>query len=127
MKGICIKLGFNPQKNISLLQDGRSFFVYSSNMAAVTSYEHILLLMSETVTFYRLFPEDENTELSIVFAISPRNVGLFLQSSRDHTKITDKHGKMRTRSETKVFPSWGLLHFFVVFFFSLLLASIQFP
>jgi len=69
MKGICIKLGFNPQKNISLLQDGGSFFVYSSNMPAVTSCEHNLLLMSETVTFYWLLPEDENTELSIVFAI----------------------------------------------------------
>ena len=25
--GICVKLEFNPQKNISLLQDGRRFFV----------------------------------------------------------------------------------------------------
>ena len=33
---------FNPQKNISLLQYGRRFFVYSSNMAAVTSCEHTL-------------------------------------------------------------------------------------
>ena len=38
--GICIKIEFNPQKNISLLQDGRRFFVYSSNMAAVTSCVH---------------------------------------------------------------------------------------
>ena len=42
--GICIKIEFNPQKNISLLQDGRRFFVYSSNMAAVTSCEHTLLV-----------------------------------------------------------------------------------
>ena len=41
--GICIKIEFNPQKNISLLQHGRRFFVYSSNMAAVTSCEHTLL------------------------------------------------------------------------------------
>ena len=41
--GICIKIEFNPQKNISLLQHGRCFFVYSSNMAAVTSCEHTLL------------------------------------------------------------------------------------
>ena len=40
--GICIKIEFNPQKNISLLQDGLCFFVYSSEMAAVTSYEHTL-------------------------------------------------------------------------------------
>ena len=40
--GIYIKIEFNPQKNISLVQDGRRFFVYSSNMAAVTSGEHIL-------------------------------------------------------------------------------------
>ena len=40
--GICIKIEFNPQKNISLLQHGRRFFVYSSNMAAVTSCEHPL-------------------------------------------------------------------------------------
>ena len=40
--GICIKIEFNPQKNISLLQHGRRFFVYSSNMAAVTSCEHTL-------------------------------------------------------------------------------------
>ena len=38
--GICIKTEFNPQKNSSLLQDGRRFSVYSSKMAAVTSCEH---------------------------------------------------------------------------------------
>ena len=42
--GICIKIEFNPQNNISLLQHGRRFFVYSSNMAAVTSCEHTLFL-----------------------------------------------------------------------------------
>ena len=40
--GICIKIEFNPQKNSSLLQDGRRFFVYSFNMAAVTSCEHTI-------------------------------------------------------------------------------------
>ena len=40
---ICIKIEFNPQKSISLLQHGRRFFVYFSNMAAVTSWEHTLL------------------------------------------------------------------------------------
>ena len=40
--GICVKLEFNLQKNISLLQDGRHFFVYSSNIAAVRSCEHTL-------------------------------------------------------------------------------------
>ena len=40
--GICIKIEFNPQKNISLLQDGRRFFVYSADMAAVTSCEDTL-------------------------------------------------------------------------------------
>ena len=40
--GICMIIEFNPQKNISLLQDGRRFFAYSSNMAAVTSCEHTL-------------------------------------------------------------------------------------
>ena len=40
--GICIKIESSPQKNISLLQHGRRFFVYSSNMAAVTSCEHTL-------------------------------------------------------------------------------------
>ena len=49
--GICIKIEFNPQKNISLLQDGRCFFVYSSNMAAVTPYEHTLFL-SYTVLYF---------------------------------------------------------------------------
>jgi len=39
---ICIKIELNPQKKISLLQHGRRFFVYSSNMAAVTSCEHTL-------------------------------------------------------------------------------------
>ena len=34
--GICIK-EFNPQNNISLLQHCRHFFVYSSNMVALTS------------------------------------------------------------------------------------------
>ena len=38
-----MKREFNPQKDISLLQHGRRFFVYSSNMAAVTSCEHTLL------------------------------------------------------------------------------------
>ena len=39
---------FNRQKNISLLQLGRHFFVYSSNMAAVTSCEHTLLIYEAT-------------------------------------------------------------------------------
>jgi len=38
--GICIKIEFNPQNNISLLQNDRLFFVYSSNMAAVMLCEH---------------------------------------------------------------------------------------
>ena len=46
---ICIKIEFNPQKNISLLQHGRRFFVYSSNMAAVTFCEHTLLRWLNTV------------------------------------------------------------------------------
>ena len=41
--GICIKIQFNPFKNISLLHDGRHFFVYSSNIASVTSFKRILL------------------------------------------------------------------------------------
>jgi len=41
--GICIKIEFNLQKNTSLLQHGRRFFIYSSNMAAVTSCEHSML------------------------------------------------------------------------------------
>ena len=41
--GICIKIEFNPHKNASLLQHGRRFFVYSSNMAVVSSCEHTLL------------------------------------------------------------------------------------
>ena len=44
--GICIKIELNPLKNISLLQDGRRFFVYSSNMTAVTSCEHTLLQLT---------------------------------------------------------------------------------
>ena len=44
--GICLKIEFNLQKNISTLQDGRRFFVYSSRMAAVTSCEHTLLVAS---------------------------------------------------------------------------------
>ena len=40
--GICTKIEFNPQNNISLLQHGRHFFVYSSNMAAVTSCKHTI-------------------------------------------------------------------------------------
>jgi len=46
--GICIKIEFNPQKNISLFQHGCRFFVYSSNMAAVTSYEHTLFISIDT-------------------------------------------------------------------------------
>ena len=44
-EGICIKIEFSPQKNISLLQHGRRFFVYSSNMAVVTSCEHTLFAL----------------------------------------------------------------------------------
>ena len=40
--GICVKLEFNLQKNISLLQDRPRFFVYSSNIVAVRSCEHTL-------------------------------------------------------------------------------------
>ena len=39
-----MKIEFNPQKNFSLLQYGRRFFVYSSSMAAVTSCEHTLYI-----------------------------------------------------------------------------------
>ena len=42
--GICIKVEFNPQNNISLLQDGYRFFVYSSIMTAVTSCQHTLYI-----------------------------------------------------------------------------------
>ena len=58
-KGELHKLEFNPQKNISLLQDGRRFFVYSSNMAAVTSCEHtlyIVTILSSLTTHERKFP-----------------------------------------------------------------------
>ena len=40
-----LKIEFNPQKNVSLLQHGRRFFVYSSNMAAVTSCEHSIYFL----------------------------------------------------------------------------------
>ena len=43
--GIGIKIEFNPQKNISLVQHGRRFFAYSSNMVAVTSCEHLFLFV----------------------------------------------------------------------------------
>ena len=43
-EGICIKIESNPQESISLLQHGRRFFVYYSNMAAVTSCENTLLI-----------------------------------------------------------------------------------
>ena len=46
---ICIKIEFNPQKNISLLQHCRRFFVYFANMAAVTSFEHTLYRYSQTL------------------------------------------------------------------------------
>ena len=39
---IYIKIELNSQKNILLLQYGHRFFVYSSNMAAVTSCKHTL-------------------------------------------------------------------------------------
>ena len=45
--GICIKIESNLQKNISLLQHGRRFFVYSSNMAAVTSCEHSIYFLQK--------------------------------------------------------------------------------
>ena len=52
--GICKEIEFNPQKSISLLQHGRRFFVYSSNMAAVTSCEHTLF-NDNLVTFFFCF------------------------------------------------------------------------
>ena len=48
--GICIKIDFYAKKNISLLQHGRCFFVYSSNMAAVTSCEHTIITSTESIT-----------------------------------------------------------------------------
>ena len=44
-----MKIEFNPQKNISLLQDGRRFVVYSCNMAALMSCEHTLLNCHERI------------------------------------------------------------------------------
>ena len=40
--GICMKIEFNSQKNISPLPDGSRFIAYSSNMAAVTLFGHTL-------------------------------------------------------------------------------------
>jgi len=48
--GIFIKIEFNLQKNISLLQHDRRFFVYSSNMAAVMSCEHTLYIRKKQTT-----------------------------------------------------------------------------
>ena len=53
--GICIKREFNSQKNISLLQNGRRFFVYSSNMAPVTSCEHTLLPSTDNRYLFAAF------------------------------------------------------------------------
>ena len=55
---------FDPQKNISLLQHGRRFFVYSSNMAAVTLCEYTLLLKNVSLgnqkdTVSNNYEEDE--------------------------------------------------------------------
>ena len=49
----------NSQKNISLLQDGRRSFVYSSNMAAMTSCEHTLLLNNELSTDQNVYSQVE--------------------------------------------------------------------
>ena len=58
--GICIKREFNPQENISVLQHGRRFFVYSTKMAAVTSCEHTLFFSYETDREKKmLFPREE--------------------------------------------------------------------
>ena len=61
--GICIKIAFNAQKNISLLQHGRRFFVYSSNMAAVTSSEHTLHIcdLEQTSMFGQMLSHDITT------------------------------------------------------------------
>ena len=53
--GICIKIELNPQKNISL-QHGRCFFVYTFNMAALTSCEHTLFDLYSFVLKY-IFPQ----------------------------------------------------------------------
>ena len=52
-RGICIKVEFNLQKNISLFQDDRRLFVYSSNMASVTSGEHTLFCTDWLVCPYK--------------------------------------------------------------------------
>ena len=63
--GIWINLDFNPQKNISLLADGRRFFVDFFNMAVVTSCEHTLqhILLENEWTCVLQF--NENTENAV--------------------------------------------------------------
>ena len=60
--GICIN-SFNAQKNISLLQHGRRLFVYSSNMAAVTSCEYTLHIcdLEQTSMFGQMLSHDSTT------------------------------------------------------------------
>ena len=57
--GICIKVEFNSQKNISVLQDGRRPFVYSFNMATMTSCEHTLLVNNELSTDQNVYSQVE--------------------------------------------------------------------
>ena len=79
--GICIKIEFNPQRNISLLQHGRRFFGYSSNMAAVTSCEHTLL--AQLITNPPMSPHQPRSQgLS-----SPHPFGVRLVSTFDFDLI----------------------------------------
>ena len=98
--GICIKIEFNSQKNISLLQDGHRFFVYSSNMAAVTSREHTLLWYGHTLPVSDVANPSERTKTGLLTVL--------------HTKMSDleartnMHGdfelqtKQRKQNETKI-------------------------
>ena len=99
-EGICIKIEFHSQKNISLLQDGRRLFVNSSNMAAVTSYENTLLWYGHILPVSDVANPSERTKTGLLTVLYTKMSNLEAR--------TNMHGdfelqtKQRKQNETKI-------------------------
>ena len=87
--GICIKIEFNLQKNISLLQHGRRFFVYSSNMAAVMSCERTLYIRKKQTQQKR--KQEISTEASASVCLLMATA-LRASSSLWHNRLEEEKG-----------------------------------
>ena len=82
----------------------------------MTSCEHTLLLVSETVKRYWLLPENENTELTIVFSILQEMLVFFYRVPETTPRLLINMEKCGQEVRQKYSLSWAFCTFFVCLF-----------